>query len=396
VNALEDRLRTELRAESQLIAPESIPALSLPGHDGRRAATLRHRGPRRWPAWVAPLAAAAAVIAVIAAAVTVSGAIHGRGPAGHRPAASASPQQALDWTKQHPVLSPPARGLASMAYDAATRTVVLFGGDKLIAPCGCTNFSDTWTWNGTTWTKQAPAVHPPARFWASMAYDAATGTVVLFGGSNGNRDFGDTWTWNGTTWTRQHPATSPPALCCGSMAYDAATRTVVLFGGQLGTGGLVADTWTWDGTTWTQQHPATSPPARLAASMAYDAATGTVVLWGGFNRADTHFFGNTWTWNGTTWTKQHPATSPEAGIEASMAYDAATGTVVVFGGEDRDGTFFGNTWTWNGTTWTRQAPAVHPPGRYETSMAYDAATGTVVLFSGYTATGYLADTWTWG
>jgi hypothetical protein len=320
VNALEDRLRTELRAESQLIAAESIPALSLPGHDGRRAATMRHWGPRRWPAWVAPLAAAAAVIAVIAVAVTVSGAIHGRGPAGHRPAASAvasdSPQQALDWTKQHPVRSPGARGLASMAYDAATGTVVLFGGDKLIPHCGCTNFGDTWTWDGTTWTKQAPAVHPPGRFWASMAYDAATGTLVLFGGTNGNGDFGDTWTWNGTTWAQRHPATSPPALWGASMAYDAATGTVVLFGGGNGNGGLLADTWTWDGTTWTKQHPGTSPPARYAAPMAYDAATGTVMLFGGSTA--TGSLADTWTWDGTTWTKQHPVRSPGARQQASM------------------------------------------------------------------------------
>jgi hypothetical protein len=344
VNALEDRLRTELRAESQLIAPESIPPLSLPGHDGRRAATRRHGGPRRWPAWVAPLAAAAAVIAVIALAVTVSGAIGSSRPAGHRPAAPASPQQALDWTRQHPVPSPPARGLASMAYDAATGTVVLFGGDKLLAPCGCTTFSDTWTWNGTTWTKQTPAVHPPGRFWASMAYDAATRTVVLFGGSNGNGVFGDTWTWNGTTWTQQHPATSPPAQFAASMAYDAATGTVVLFGGSTAAGNL-ADTWTWDGTIWTKLHPATSPGVRE---------------------------------------------------QTSMAYDPATGTVVLFGGEDRDGTVVGDTWTWDGTTWTKQHPAVHPPGRYEMSMAYDPAARTVMLFSGCRPPGYLADTWTWG
>ncbi len=63
-----------------------------------------------------------------------------------------------------------------------------------------------------------------------MAYDAATGTVVLFGGG-GRRPVGDTWTWDGTTWTQQHPATSPPVRCGTSMAYDAATGTVVLFGG---------------------------------------------------------------------------------------------------------------------------------------------------------------------
>jgi hypothetical protein len=56
-----------------------------------------------------------------------------------------------------------------------------------------------------------------------MAYDAATGTVVLFGGG-GNHDLGDTWTWDGTTWTQQAPATHPAARLSASMAYDAATR----------------------------------------------------------------------------------------------------------------------------------------------------------------------------
>jgi hypothetical protein len=36
------------------------------------------------------------------------------------------------------------------------------------------------------WSKQQPATHPPALVAASMAYDAAVGTVVLFGGEAGN------------------------------------------------------------------------------------------------------------------------------------------------------------------------------------------------------------------
>ena len=44
---------------------------------------------RRWPGWVAPLAAAAAVTAVVAATVIVPSALHGSGPAaGHRSAAA--------------------------------------------------------------------------------------------------------------------------------------------------------------------------------------------------------------------------------------------------------------------------------------------------------------------
>jgi hypothetical protein len=98
-----------------------------------------------------------------------------------------------------------------------------------------------------TWTQQALAVHPTARVAQAMAYDAATGTAVLFGGF-GSQLVGDTWAWDGTTWTKQAPATSPPARAEGAMAYDAATGTAVLFGGYDLSHGLahdLADTWTW-------------------------------------------------------------------------------------------------------------------------------------------------------
>jgi hypothetical protein len=226
-----------------------------------------------------------------------------------------------------------------------------------------------------------------------MAYDRATGTVVLFGGGGLDHKFRETWTWNGTTWTRQTPAASPPARDQAAMAYDAATGTVVLFGGY--NGSYLGDTWTWNGTTWTKQAPAASPPARHGESMAYDAATGTAVMFGGVGLNALHpLLRDTWTWNGTTWAKQAPATSPPARWEASMAYDAATGTAVLFGGYYFRGVY-GDTWTWNGTTWTKQASAASPPAREVASMAYDAATGTAVLFGGYSGS-LLSDTWTWG
>jgi hypothetical protein len=231
-----------------------------------------------------------------------------------------------------------------------------------------------------------------------MAYDAATGTMVLFGGVGPKGStLGGTWTWDGTTWTQQHPATSPPALNSAAMAYDAATGTVVLFGGN-DARSQVSDTWTWDGTTWTKQAPATSPPGRQSASMAYDAATRTVVLFGGDSGSDVKL-GDTWTWDGSTWTKQAPAISPFARASASMAYYAADGTMVLFGGASQHGDARLNaTWTWDGTAWTKQALATHPLTRTEASMAYDAATRTVVLFGGVSefAGATFRDTWTWG
>jgi hypothetical protein len=46
------------------------------------------------------------------------------------------------------------------------------------------------------WTKQAPATSPPARGYAAMAYDRATGTEVLFPGWSGTTQaLAATWTW---------------------------------------------------------------------------------------------------------------------------------------------------------------------------------------------------------
>src|SRR5262249_55648505 len=127
-------------------------------------------------------------------------------------------------------------------------TVVLFGGDHQLPIRQ--GLADTWTWDGSAWTKQTPATSPPARSFASMAYDAATSTGVLFGGVTepGDDNSADRWTWDRSAWPKQSPATSPPARSSASNAYDAATSTVVLFGGITGSAGnhtWLRGTWTW-------------------------------------------------------------------------------------------------------------------------------------------------------
>jgi hypothetical protein len=317
----------------------------------------------------------------------------GSGVLGMAPAtAQANSATSPTWTKQLPANSPPALGSDTdlMAYDAATGNVVLFDGNSNVNG----QLGVTWTWDGTTWTQQHPATSPPIRSGGqdnpAMAYDAATGNVVLFGGLSSNGASDGTWTWNGTTWTQQHPATSPPARFNELMAYDAATGNVVLFGGE--SLGALSDTWTWNGTTWTRQHPAAHPVTLPGRAIAYDAATGEVVLFGAGN-----FDRQTWTWDGTTWTRQHPAAHPSARSDAAMAYDAATGNVVLFGGiGGRTDQLLSDTWTWDGTTWTREHPATRPPARRLAAMAYDAAASNVVLFGGFSSRGYLNNTWTWG
>jgi hypothetical protein len=80
VTVLEDRLRRELRAESELITPESIAPLRLPGETEGMPFLARRRGPRPWPPWLIPLAAAAAAAAVIAGTFAAAHMLPGSGP----------------------------------------------------------------------------------------------------------------------------------------------------------------------------------------------------------------------------------------------------------------------------------------------------------------------------
>jgi hypothetical protein len=287
--------------------------------------------------------------------------------------------------------SPSARDFSAMAYDAAHAQDVLFGGHGVTADY----LSDTWTWDGIRWRQQHPTHVPPARFASAMAYDAADGQVVLFGGApDSTSEFAlrDTWTWDGTDWTQQFPAHSPPRRIGMGMAFDAATGQVVLFGGNGRSSTLLNDTWTWNGTDWTRLLPAHRPGVRAGMGMAYDVARSQIVLFGGGTFAGD--LGDTWTWDGTDWTHQTPARSPSARGSVPLAGDDALGRVVLFGGVGTGNTSLGDTWTWDGTDWTRRTPAHHPSVRAAMDSAVDAL-GHVMMFGGGNGTNFLGDTWTW-
>lgn len=107
--------------------------------------------------------------------------------------------------------------------------------------------------------------------------------------------------------------------------------------------------------------------------MAYDPALGNVVLFGGGGSTDRPCtaaqFGDTWTYNGTTWTQQSPTVSPSARQGAVMANDPATGELVVFGGGSLvggagcHGVEFNDTWRYDGASWSQRAPSINPTVR---------------------------------
>jgi uncharacterized protein (TIGR03437 family) len=308
-------------------------------------------------------------------------------------------QSAPNWTRQIPQNFPLRRAGHAMAYDSAHGQAVLFGGSSPVL------LNDTWVWDGSNWEQKSPQTSPPVRYFHAMAYDAAHGQVVLFGGTGptpAGVDFGtealnDTWVWDGSNWTQESPQTSPSVRYSPAMAYDAAHGQVVLFGGAAlnpdGTMKELNDTWVWDGSNWTEKSPQTSPPVRDAHAMAFDSAHGQVVLFGG-EGASFALLNDTWVWDGANWIQKSPQISPSARSGHAMAYDSAHGQVLLFGGVD-DGQDINDTWVWDGSNWTQESPQTNPPARDSHAMAYDSAHDQTVLFGGENSFSLLGDTWTW-
>ena len=295
------------------------------------------------------------------------------------------------WTPRAPALAPDARGQDAMAYDDRHHDTLLFGGSPALA--------DTWTWDGSAWTPVGGA--PPARTATAMAYDARHAQTVLFGGigtGSSAQPLGDTWLWTGTRW-QDAAVAGPPARSGHALAYDAAHGVTVLFGGGTDDSPL-RDTWLWDGTSWRQTHVG-APPPRRGFAMAYDAAHQDIVLFGGELDQDRTingvaidtFVSDTWVWSGASWqdVTGRSVVAPSARGGHAMAYDARRQRVVLYGGT------FGpdaktDTWEWNGSRWVRRLPAQNPGIRDGAEMVYDAARGTVLLTGG---AGVDATVWEW-
>src|SRR5687767_6671464 len=95
---------------------------------------------------------------------------------------------------------------------------------------------------------------------------------------------------------------------------------------------------------------------RSDAAMAYDAARQRVVLFGGI---DVTALGDTWEWDGVSWSQRNPVVNPTPRSLHAMAYDAARRRVVLFGGQDSSG-LLGDTWEWDGVNWALRNPAANP------------------------------------
>jgi hypothetical protein len=201
----------------------------------------------------------------------------------------------VDWTQFHPATSPPPF-VPTMTYDESSNVALLY------------NFMGsvpgTWSWDGASWTLQAsgPSNPDPGRATPVMAFDPATRHVVIFGGFSQGGNASTMWSWTGHGWTSLGIDAPIPRL--GGIAAPDADRKVLVtyqnpnFLSTSPPGSLTAaQTWTWDGSRWTQLHPSHEPA--VSGVMFADPKSDRVLLWGtDFTNGNAMQF---WAWDGADW-----------------------------------------------------------------------------------------------
>ncbi len=289
------------------------------------------------------------------------------------------------WKDHSTSTSPLTLGGFAMTYDNQRQRVVFFFG---VDDHGLRLVSETWEWDGATWTQKS-TVGPPGRVNQAMVYDASSQVVLLYGGQGADLQgtftqiLGDTWVWNGTEWTELHPVHHPSPRAGHSVVFDAARGEVVLFGGDETDsldmqGPYLNDTWVWDGTDWDLKDLQDAPPVRFRHAMTYDVKRQRVVLFGG-NDEDGPL-NDTWEWDGNHWNQVTTAHTPDSRRGHGMTYDSRREKVVLFGGE-LGSDFSSETWEYDGMDWTR-IEAANPPETDALALTYDSTRGETVLFTG--------------
>jgi formylglycine-generating enzyme required for sulfatase activity len=277
-----------------------------------------------------------------------------------------------------------------MCYDVTRGVAVMFGGyDGTNVARG-----DLWEWNGFGWVPRIAPNGPQARWSHGMAFDVRRNQAVLFGGfAPSAGSLNDTWTWNGSAWQQVVTQNAPSGRAQFGIAYDSIRGRTVVHGGLGNSLALLGDTWEFDGFNWVQS-AASGPGGRRGPSMTFDDTRGQVVLFGGGDGTQT--FNDTWTFDGLAWTQRTTPTAPSPRWGALLEHDTLCGRAVLHGGADAAfANNYGDSWAWDGTSWTQLA-GTSPQGRHGAASAFDAQKGQTVLWGGRDANGFYAETWQLG
>jgi hypothetical protein len=251
------------------------------------------------------------------------------------------------WLPVATASAPSSREYESLAYDATIGRLVLFGGVDATGAF----LNDTWEYSSAGWTNvTAFSSHAPTpRAGAHLAGDTSGGYDLLFGGYGAqagllgsDANLTDTWEFKGGNWSEVATSSTPPVE--GSMAYDDALGEVVAYGGSGALLGCSSATYAFASGGWTDISGSIkgAPAALGISSMTYDPATGGLLLFGGVCGVGIAGIGLGLTLsntlyelkNGSWTTLSVGGTVPSPRYASNLAFDNASGTLLLFGGAD--------------------------------------------------------------
>jgi hypothetical protein len=185
---------------------------------------------------------------------------------------------------------PPARIHQGAIWDAARQRILMFGG------VGDASYNDLWAYYPATreWTELiATGDIPSTRSGHTAIFDPATGTMIVYGGWNGDT-LNDTYSLNCSTlaWTRL--ADGPGARSEHAAIYRSANHSMIVSGGintgwfdgysgfELWSLNLTSGAWSEVSTTGGPDPEAINHPDwRFRHPVGYDSVTDTLYLIGG-------------------------------------------------------------------------------------------------------------------
>ncbi len=258
------------------------------------------------------------------------------------------------WTQAHPLVAPPRRTGAAVAWDPSLRAVLLFGGQ---ADGGQTLLRDTWAWNGSTWREVGRGrLAPPASLISSLTYDVDLHEMVLVQSDIHFRAPIQLWTYDGVSW-RQRSVAGGPASPVAAIGFDPRTRTVVAIAGDCSGFDCRSETWSWDGVAWQPLRPAQEPDfAFHSMALVTDPISGRLLLVTTTSNSLGPAPVQTWSWDGRDWVGLHLIGHPGADVKIVGA-NGDNGAVFAFEDASSDyNTLRLNAWEWTGDAWQTIAP----------------------------------------
>lgn len=293
---------------------------------------------------------------------------------------------------------PSARTTPGMVFDEVSRRAILFGGATPAFVRGEEQFArdyinETWAWNGRRWVQLFPAASPPPRGGFAFVWDSFADRALLFGGvGSGLMPVGGTWEYRNGVWTELDVPNEPEARKYPSAAFDRVRNKVVLFGGyrtevtidpktgkELRIDHALRDTWEFDGTTWTKIGD--DGPDVTSSVMVYDGTRDETLLLGMKLDSTTVMY----RYAAGAWEAVTPAKLPTCLSRTAAVWQEHSGNVLLYGGACNTGEVTATSWEWDGTNWTAVEGSLSAGRIFGHAMAYDAARGETLLFGGTAA-----------